>query len=141
MAKLARENRLRERRLDKEAKRDARKRASSDQLTEGPPEAAMADSPGPDPLPAPIEPAGQPPAADDPVSASGSINDTVRAFGRVEPEPTDPRDKEVALLRLRNAPDEELAVFEGTLRDDALKAGATEGEMRDAQGDHPGHGA
>lgn len=32
MAKLARENRLRERRLNKQAKRDARKQASTDQL-------------------------------------------------------------------------------------------------------------
>ena len=53
----------------------------------------------------------------------------------------DPRDKEVALLRLRNAPDEELAVFERKLRDDALEAGATERELRDAQRNHPGHGA
>jgi hypothetical protein len=32
MAKLARENRLRERRLNKQAKRDARRQASSDHL-------------------------------------------------------------------------------------------------------------
>jgi hypothetical protein len=63
------------------------------------------------------------------------------APGRVDREPSDPRDKEVALLRLRDAPDEELAVFERKLRDDALEAGATEREMRDAQRNHPGHGA
>lgn len=93
MAKLAREGRLRERRLNKEAKREARKQAPTDHL------------------------------------------------GPVDSEPTDPREKEVALLRLRDAPDQELAVFERTLQDDALGAGASEGEMRTAQRDHPGHGA
>ena len=63
-----------------------------------------------------------------------------RAFRRVDPEPTDPRAKEAALRRLRDAPDEELAVFEGKLRDDALDAGASEQEMRRAQRAHPGHG-
>jgi hypothetical protein len=58
-----------------------------------------------------------------------------------DPESTDPRAKEVALRRLRDAADEELAVFEAKLRDDALKAGATEREMRAAQRNHPGHGA
>jgi len=67
--------------------------------------------------------------------------DEVRAFREAHPEPSDPRAKEVALRRLRDAPDEELAVFEGKLRDDALAAGATEREMRVAQRDHPGHGA
>jgi hypothetical protein len=44
MAKLARENRLRERRLNKQAKKDARKQASSDHLdvTEDPMQAGMA---------------------------------------------------------------------------------------------------
>ena len=51
----------------------------------------------------------------------------------------DPRAKEVALRRLRDAPDEELAVFEDTLRQDALAAGATEQELRTAQSGHPGH--
>ena len=62
-----------------------------------------------------------------------------RAFHEVDPEPTDPRAKEAALRRLRDAPDEELAVFEGKLRDDALDAGASEQEMREAQRTHPGH--
>ena len=63
-----------------------------------------------------------------------------RAFLNVDPEPTDPRAKEAALRRLRDAPDEELAVFEGKLRDDALDAGASEQEIREAQRTHPGHG-
>src|SRR5689334_20870126 len=53
---------------------------------------------------------------------------------------SDPRAKEVALRRLRDASDEELAVFEGTLRQDALATGATEQELRVAQSGHPGHG-
>ena len=59
---------------------------------------------------------------------------------KVNPEPTDPRAKEAALRRLRDAPDEELAVFEDKLRDDALEAGATEQEIREAQRNHPEHG-
>jgi hypothetical protein len=77
---------------------------------------------------------------DDPAS-DPRRGEAVRALGRVDREPSDPRDKEVALLRLRDAPDEELAVFERRLQDDALEAGATEREMRDAQRNHPGHGA
>jgi hypothetical protein len=79
--------------------------------------------------------------SDDAASASGSADELVRAYGRADLESSDPRDKEVALLRLRDAPDEALAVFKGKLRDDALQAGATEREMRDAQRNHPGHGA
>jgi len=77
----------------------------------------------------------------DPASDPRPVDEAVRALKRVDGEPSDPRDKEVALLRLRDAPDEELAVFERRLQDNALKAGATEREMRDAQRDHPGHGA
>jgi hypothetical protein len=51
-----------------------------------------------------------------------------------------PRAKEVALRRLREASDEELAVFEDRLRQDALASGATEQELRVAQSGHPGHG-
>jgi hypothetical protein len=51
-----------------------------------------------------------------------------------------PRAKEVALRRLREASDEELAVFEDRLRQDALATGATEQELRVAQSGHPGHG-
>jgi hypothetical protein len=129
MAKLARENRLRERRLNKQAKREARKQGPSDHLdaTGGCPEAGMADSAPPDPTPAAVDP-----------SATGDRDD---APIQQDAEPIDPRAKEVAVRRLRDAPDEELAVFAGTLRDDALWAGATEREMRDAQRDHPGHGA
>jgi hypothetical protein len=50
-----------------------------------------------------------------------------------------PRAKEVALRRLREASDEELAVFEDRLRQDALATGATEQELRVAQSGHPGH--
>lgn len=78
---------------------------------------------------------------DNPASAPSPTDGTVSTFGRTDREPSDPRDKEVALLRLRDAPDKELAVFEDKLRDDALEAGATEQEMRDAQRYHPGHGA
>jgi hypothetical protein len=56
-----------------------------------------------------------------------------------EPQPVDPRAKEAALERLRDSTDEELAVFEGKLRDDALQAGASEQEMREAQATHPEH--
>ncbi len=78
---------------------------------------------------------------DDQASAPGQAEAQVRAFGRVASEPTDPRAKEAALRRLRDAPDEQLAVFEGKLRHDALEAGATEPELREAQRHHPEHGA
>jgi hypothetical protein len=78
---------------------------------------------------------------DEQASAPGHAEAEVRAFGQAAPEPADPRAKEVALRRLRDAPDEELAVFERKLRDDALEAGATEREIREAQRNHPGHGA
>ena len=48
--------------------------------------------------------------------------------------------KDFALRRLRESPDEELALFEDTLRPDALRRGATEQELRQAQSGHPGHG-
>jgi len=74
-------------------------------------------------------------------SDQGDSEEAVRAFSEVDAEPTtDPRAKEAALGRLRDAPDEQLAVFEGKLRDDALDAGASEQEIRDAQRTHPGHG-
>ena len=77
---------------------------------------------------------------DEIASNQGDCEEARRAFRQVDPEPTDPRAKEAALRRLRDAPDEELAVFEGKLRDDALDAGASEQEMREAQRTHPGHG-
>ena len=68
-------------------------------------------------------------------------------FGFIAPDDRSqlfPRDyrraKEVALRRLREASDEELAVFEDRLRQDALATGATEQELRVAQSGHPGHG-
>jgi hypothetical protein len=66
--------------------------------------------------------------------------EAVRAFLDVEPKPVDPRAKEAALMRLRDTPDAQLAVFEGKLREDALEAGASEQEVRDAQRTHPEHG-
>jgi hypothetical protein len=126
MAKLARENRLRERRLNKQAKKDARKQASFDRPDAG--EDRLRDDDTSDP-------------GDEQALAQGDTDEAVRAFLQVDPAPTDPRAKEVALGRLRDAPDEELAVFEGQLQDDALEAGATEREMREAQRNHPGHGA
>jgi hypothetical protein len=77
---------------------------------------------------------------DEITSSQGNSEDALRAFRQVDPEPTDPRAKEAALRRLRDAPDEELVVFEGKLRDDALDAGASEQEIREAQRTHPGHG-
>ncbi len=78
---------------------------------------------------------------DGPATPAGPAEEAVRRFGRVDHGRSDPREKEVALLRLRDASDEELAVFEGKLQTNALDAGATEPEMRHAQRDHPGHGA
>lgn len=65
MAKHARENRLRERRLNKQAKKDARKQASFDHVeaTEDPLATGMVHSNPTDPLPAAIQPAVQPPAS------------------------------------------------------------------------------
>jgi hypothetical protein len=77
---------------------------------------------------------------DEIASSRGDSKEARRAFRDVHPEPSDPRAKEAALRRLRDAPDEELAVFEGKLRDDALDAGASEQEIREAQRAHPGHG-
>jgi len=128
MAKLARENRLRERRVDKQARKDARKQAASDQR------AAPEET-----VPAGASEPGASLAAPD-IQDSHS-EEAVRAFSNVMAAPSDPRAKEAALMRLRESPDEELAVFEGRLREDALDAGADEQEMRQAQRDHPGHGA
>jgi hypothetical protein len=65
--------------------------------------------------------------------------EALRALLGDEPEPTDPRAKEAALRRLRIAPEEELAVFGDALREDALRAGASEQEVREAQAGHPEH--
>jgi hypothetical protein len=58
----------------------------------------------------------------------------------VDPGPLDSEAKAAALRRLRFASDEELALFEANLREDALRAGATEREVREAQRTHPEHG-
>ena len=76
---------------------------------------------------------------DEKLSTPPYPEDALRGLMKVEPEPIDPRAKEAALRRLRDASDEELAVFENKLRDDALTAGASEQEIRDAQAGHPEH--
>ena len=191
MAKLAREARLRERRLIKQAKRNARKQGSSDHpdVTDGGPGGGdgSVDPARPPAVPAAIQPAVRAPATDEredapdeatsastgqeqpigpalvgrgdppndrdtsepndapaPAPSSGapsSGDEVVRERGRVDRQRSDPREKEVALLRLRDASDEQLEVFEGKLQANALEAGATEREIRDAQRDHPGHTA
>ena len=129
MAKLARETRLRERRLNKQARKDARKQASSEQVD-------FVDSPSgaPNASPAAVEPVGA---------------DTVGLEATQEREPVDEAERAVeadasvkdsSLRRLREAPDELLALFEGRLRQDALAAGASEQELREAQSEHPEHG-
>jgi hypothetical protein len=64
MAKLARESRLRERRVHKQAKKDARRRAPSDHLDSpgGSLNATTAGAAQPDPAQASLEPVVQPPA-------------------------------------------------------------------------------
>jgi hypothetical protein len=57
-----------------------------------------------------------------------------------QPGARDDPAKDQALRRLRFAKDEELAVFEDKLREDAIRAGATEAEIREAQRTHPEHG-
>jgi hypothetical protein len=107
MAKVARENRLRERRLDKQARKDARRQASTDQR--------RAQDTAPESLDARPEAS----SAADLVGAGpelrASADDADRACLDVSHEPTDPRSKEVALGSLREASDEEPAVFEGKL--------------------------
>ncbi len=60
MAKLARESRLRERRLDKQAKKDARKQAEPDQDWLGEALNATGEPAQPDPEPPALEPVVQP---------------------------------------------------------------------------------
>jgi hypothetical protein len=57
-----------------------------------------------------------------------------------DPGHPDPRAKEAALERLRDAEGESLALFEHRLRGDAEWAGASEQEIRTATAGHPGHG-
>ena len=44
---------------------------------------------------------------DEAASNQGDSEEALRAFREVDPEPSDPRAKEAALRRLRDAPDEE----------------------------------
>ena len=69
----------------------------------------------------------------------GEPDHALRYLFTREPEPIDPRAKEAALERLRDSTDEVLAVFEDNLRKSALRAGAAEQEIREAQADHPQH--
>jgi len=127
MAKMARENKLRERRLNKQAKKDARKQAAADGLSEpGAIAPAVVEGPA-------AGTAGEGPADGQREATTASLD--------AGPEPIDPRAKEVALTRLRESPDEELAVFADKLLDDARETGASEQELREAQRLHPGHGA
>ncbi|HEX3691940.1 MAG TPA: hypothetical protein VHU13_01235 [Solirubrobacteraceae bacterium] len=127
MAKLARENRLRERRMNKKAKKDARKQAASEPTDTG--EELLLEG-----EPSDLTSEEQP-------SAPGESDEAVGSPQQDDLDATDPRAKEVALHRLRDAPDEELAVFEAKLRESALETGASEREIREAQRDHPGHAA
>lgn len=78
---------------------------------------------------------------DDPQPADrnqpAEIETALRAFREVDPHAVDPRAKEAALRRLRDAPEAELAVFADALREDARTAGATESEVREAETGHP----
>jgi hypothetical protein len=71
MAKLARENRLRERRLNKQTKKDARKHASAE-VQESPREAQEAQATSPDPTPAALDPHAAAGHKDSPDEAAAS---------------------------------------------------------------------
>ncbi len=166
-AKLAREARLRERRLTKQAKKDARKQAPSESLdsTEGALSATTTEGAEQAPEQAALDtesplPEGRPAAHDltaekavkhlFPKEAADAVRyeakeqrETAGAAGRApedDAEQPDVSAKEFALRRLREAPDEALSLFEGRLREGALAAGATEQELRDAQSGRQGHG-
>jgi hypothetical protein len=124
MAKMARENKLRERRLNKQAKKDARRHAVPDRT---PAAEAM--------TPTAAEESSADQAAE--VAAEAQMDEPRQSLA--EADTADPRAKEVALTRLRESSDRELALFEDKLRNDARDAGATESEVRHAQRDHPGH--
>jgi hypothetical protein len=163
MAKLARENKLRERRLNKQARKDARM-ASAERL-DSPAEglnATTAEGAQPAPEQADLDqveerstPTSRAPDHD--MATENAIKHLFpkEAADAVELEPKQERkpasaaeiavkadagDKDFSLRRLREAPDEELALFEDRLRQDALAAGATEQELREAQAGQPGHG-
>jgi hypothetical protein len=68
-------------------------------------------------------------------------DEALRALLKAEPEPIDPQVKKAALKRIREATDEEMAVFADRLREDALKARATEQEIREAENTQPRHEA
>ena len=168
MAKLARETRLRERRASKQAKKDARKQASSAHLDspEGALNATPAEGAQPATAQAALDPADEesmpeprPPAHDlttekaikhlFPAEAAEAAKleaeqerkpaGEAESAGQSAAEQRDVSAKDFALRRLRESPDEELALFEGSLRQDALAAGASEQELREAQSRHPGH--
>jgi hypothetical protein len=98
MAKLARENRLRERRLTKQAKKDARKQASPDHMDTGesPPEEGTAQSTPQGALAAAGRPFVQLPATGDREdgrgeAASGSTGEELPVgLARVDGDPSTP---------------------------------------------------
>jgi hypothetical protein len=162
MAKHAREARLRERRLNKQARKEARRQASSEQAR--PPEGTLdataenAQPPheqvaldaeeeqatrehGPPGHDMRSDKAGEP-LVPTPTADAGELeakHESASAGDPERPEKAGASAKDHSLRRLREASDEELALFEGTLRQDALAEGATELELRDAQSEHPGH--
>ena len=71
--------------------------------------------------------------------SEGGPEDALRDLFTRKHELIDPRAKEAALERLRDSTDEVLAVFEDRLRESALRAGAAEQEIREAQAGHPQH--
>lgn len=95
--------------------------------TEGDADDALRELPKVDPDAPPAKPNEDLPAPERPLKDQGDAL-------------ADKRTKAIALRRLRFAKDEELAVFEGSLREEALRAGATEDEIREAQRTHPEHG-
>jgi hypothetical protein len=86
MAKLARENRLRERRLNKQARKDARKLASSagPDVQEGPLEGPEVQATSSEATPVALAPAVQPSAAVDHEAASNGAT----ADSTVQEQPT-----------------------------------------------------
>ncbi len=73
------------------------------------------------------------PDQEDKLSIPLPFEDALRGLLAVDPESIDPEAKDAALKRLQNAPIEEMDVFGHALREDALQAGATEQEIRDAE--------
>lgn len=112
MAKLARENRLRERRLIKQAKKDARKHASASEQSGY----ADVDAEAPD------------------VDAQAPQGAEPRADDVAVPQ-------DVAVLTVRDLAGEQPAALEAAPSQDAPEGGEAEYAPRDAQRDHAEHRA